>query len=504
MSARKTSRLELPPFWPGFGRTPGRAAGPVDARGLAREAGVDPLWAELTSPERLPGLSAAGMAMLWRLRAHPAAPIYRNFSGHRLPPAAQWWARLRGQWLLSGGIACVREPLWLRPWMLSQVGEVLRWPSARQCLGPWADIPTAQRADLADHLATWIPRRRMNRQLLCFSTSGSTGHPIRVPTHALAAASYQFLHERALRLHGVRMRAGRGDVGVVLAGFQQRCFSYVSVNPLRGECGLAKLNLHPQEWRHPDDRARYLDALRPELISGDPVSLSELARLPLQHAPKALLSTSMALSAGLRTELEQRFGAPVVDLYSMNEAGPIAAYVCSVDAFVLLQPGLFVEVLDAQGRALPAGEVGEVTITGGINACLPLLRYRTGDQAALVMTALGPALRNLQGRAPVRFRHAQGHWVNNIEISQVLRSFPLRRFTLHQGTDARLRLRVDAHCGAGHSHETALGLMRPRLDAAIAQVLGPVPLEVQALLADDKARQYTSALAGALAQAVSS
>ena len=122
----------------------------------------------------------------------------------------------------------------------------------------------------------------------------------KVPSLPRVAADYQAFHRRALRHFGIEPQAGRGDVGIVLAGFQQRCFTYVSVNPLQGECGLAKLNLAPTEWRDASDRARYLDDLAPELISGDPISLAELTRLGLRHRPRALLSTSMALSEGLR------------------------------------------------------------------------------------------------------------------------------------------------------------------------------------------------------------
>lgn len=42
------------------------------------------------------------------------------------------------------------------------------------------------------------------------------------------------------------------------------------------EAGLAKINLHPDDWRDPDDRARYLDALAPEIVAGDPISFAAL------------------------------------------------------------------------------------------------------------------------------------------------------------------------------------------------------------------------------------
>lgn len=451
-----------------------------------------PDWQALTSPSRLPGLSAHGEAMLRRLREHPAAPRFRDMSGHRLSAAMRWQARCRQPWLLHAPVSSGTPPAWVWPWLLANRHNVAAWPDVRSLTRGWHQLPTTCRADLSSHLIRHVSRRHVQRPgahapLLCFSTSGTTGHPLRVPSSPLAAAAYPVLHERALRLHGVRMQAGRGDVGIVLAGFQQRCFTYVSVNPMRGECGLAKVNLQPGEWRHPQDRATYLDAMAPELISGDPVSLSELATLGMRHRPRALLSTSMAMSEGLKARLAARFGCPVVDLYSMNEAGPIAAHVPEVDAFVLLQPGLYVEVLDDTGRPVPAGEHGEVTLTGGINPCLPLLRYRTGDHARLVWTPLGPALRDLQGRPPVSFLHASGHWVNNVELSQRLRHLDLRRHALHQHTDRSLVLRLQSDAPDTEA-------LHSRLRQVLQDLLGELPLRIEALHADDKVRQYTSDL----------
>jgi phenylacetate-CoA ligase len=200
----------------------------------------------------------------------------------------------------------------------------------------------------------------------------------------------------------------------------------------------------------------------------------------------------MALSEGLRQRLEERFTCPVVDLYSMNEVGPIAAYVAAARGHVLLQPRLYVEILGRDGDVLPEGELGEVTVSGGINPCLPLLRYRTGDQARLVHTAWGPTLCDLQGRPPVRFLGADGRWINNVELTQALRHLPLRRFALHQHADQSLQLRVD---------EGLSTLPRGSLDAALRGalrgLLGDVPLRIEVLCADDKRVQYTSDLAHA-------
>jgi phenylacetate-CoA ligase len=321
-------------------------------------------------------------------------------------------------------------------------------------------------------------------RLINFRTTGTTGNPLLIASHPVVAARYLAFHLRALRRFGIEPRHRRGQVGVVLLGVQRRCFTYVSVTPLMDDSGLAKINLHPDDWRDPADRATYLDALDAEVIAGDPISFGELLRLPLTTRPRALLSVGMMLSRGLRDELQARFGCPVLDLYSMNEAGPIGVLDAAAGGHVLLQPRMYVEILDASGQPVPEGERGEITLTGGFNFCLPLLRYRTGDQASLVHGEQGPVLQALSGRAPVRFQTATGAWVNNIDVTHALERWPLTQYSLHQRADASLMLclppgamaQADAVCNA------------------LQALLGPLSINVQPLFADDKVRQYTSDL----------
>ncbi len=446
----------------------------------------------LFDPARLPGLSPHGRALLRWMREHPHAPRYRDHSGHRLDGLARWQARVRHTLIQR-----LPLPRWvpgepLPAWVLRFVARCRREVVAhgRTAHAPMPTsldaLSTMDRHALATALASHVPQGLPLDELICYSTSGTTGHPLRVPSHPRVACDYYAHHRRALAHFGITPRAGRGQVGIVLAGFQQRCFTYVSVNPLQGECGLAKLNLQPSEWRHASDRARYLDALAPELISGDPVSLAELLHVRMRHRPRGLMSTSMALSPALRAELEQAFSCPVADLYSLNEVGPVGVYVSALGGFALLQPRLLVEIVDDAGRALPPGQRGEITVTGGFNPWLPLLRYRTGDHAQLARTSQGLVLRDLEGRAPVRFRSASGAWLNNIEVTRALAPFALTRFALHQHADASYTLGVDAL--------EALDTLVPRLASALHALLGEgMALQVVPLPAGDKVRQYTSA-----------
>lgn len=441
----------------------------------------------ITDTDRYPTLSEDGRRLLRWMREHPRAPLYRNQSGNRL--TAEDIARVqafdREVRTARPGWSPGHPPAWLEEFIRDCLSDGPFYRRYGTLPDHLADLPTTSRADLSRDIAQFVPDHVPIDRLINFRTSGTTGHPLLLGSHPVVAASYLPLHERALRRFGVELRHRGGQVGVVLVGFQRRCFTYVSVTPTRGESGLAKLNLHPDDWRHPDDRTAYLDDLAAEVYTGDPISLAELATLPLRTRPRALLSTSMALRPAARLRLEERFGCPVLDLYSMNEAGPIAVADPAVGGHVLLQHRLYVEILDSRGRPVPPGERGEVTLTGGFNFCLPLLRYRTGDWASLRPGWPDTVLLDLEGRPPVRYRTTTGEWLNNIEVTHALEPFALTQYRLHQDAAAGLHLQASAWCG----QEQAI---RDRL----ARLFGPgQPLTLSLLPPDlDKVVQYTSDL----------
>jgi phenylacetate-CoA ligase len=423
--------------------------------------------------------------MLEFLREHPHAPIYRNESGNRLAAddieqAKRFESEVLGSQV---GWAAGQQPTWLQSFVERCFVDV---PAYRDYGSPpkqFTEIPFISRQDLSRDIARFVPDSVPTERMINFRTSGTTGHTLLLASHPVVAANYLAFHKRALRRFGVELRYGRGQVGVVLVGFQRKCFTYVSVTPTMDEAGLAKINLHLDDWRHPEDRVKYLDALAPEVFTGDPIAFEELARLPLQAKPRALISTSMALLPGLRAELETRFHCPVLDVYSMNEAGPIGVWDNAAGGHVLLQHCMYVEILNSAGKQQPPGERGEVTLTGGFNFCLPLLRYRTGDYAALKFSGSEPVLVGLEGRPPVMFSTMRGEKINNIEVTHALQHFALPQFTLHQDRLGHLRFQV-----AGRVQS-----IEPIREALLALFGRGQPLRIDTVEAfGEKVIQYTS------------
>ena len=133
------------------------------------------------------------------------------------------------------------------------------------------------------------------------------------------------------------------------------------------------------------------------------------------------------------------------------------------------------------------GERGEITVTGGCNPLLPLLRYRTGDFARMEHSGGRVWLRELEGRPPVPLLDAAGGEVNTIDVSRALAPFALAQIHLHQESDRALTLSVRGE--ADHA----------LLEATLRALFGALPITVRPLVPPaspgDKVLQYTSAVA---------
>ena len=442
-----------------------------------------------------PTLTESGRQLLRRMNEHDAAPKFTGTTGSRLRADDLVVVAERTNEVLRSIGPSLVEPSWLPDFVRQACRSVPFYK--RYGVGastPFAEIPVVSRREFSADIAQFVPDDVDLSRLINYVTSGTTGHPMQVPSHPLVAAEYLAYHRRALRRIGMDLRAGSGEVGVVLIGFQRSCFTYTSVVPMQGEAGLVKLNLHPSAWRSAADRSRYLESLQPEIVSGDPISFAELLRLSPACRPRALFSTSMTLLPGLRAELESAFACPVLDFYSMNEAGPIGVYDAQLGGHVLLQPGLYVELLNATGETVSPGERGEITLTGGFNFCLPLLRYRTGDFASLSTRDHGDVtelvLEELVGRDPVRFWTGAGEWINNVDVLHALGPVSMSQFCLHQRSDGSLDLSVQGSAAAAFQAREI-----------ISALMDGMPVRLTAMApATEKVKQFTSAFPGGVGE----
>jgi phenylacetate-CoA ligase len=389
--------------------------------------------------ERFPLINNEGRRMIRFLQEHPQAPPFTDSCGDFLNGEGLQRVAAFARSLTAKGVGWLpgQPPDWL-PGFIRECFEKV--PHYRNYdlfpETPLTHIPTINRGDLERGAWHFVPDDLDVNDILVYRTSGTTGHPIETLWHPMICAMYLPLIQTALRWRGTAMGSGPDRVAQVMVCFQQRTVTCPCVSAYLDQAGFVKVNLHPGAWHHPEDPAAYLNACNPDTYSGDPISFAALLGLPLTTRPLALVSTAMALSPGFHRKLEAHFESPVIDLYSLTESGPVAAGVPG--RLRLLPHQLFVEILDPAGQPLPPGQRGEITLTGGFNPYLPLLRYRTGDWAALSFEGRQPYLIGLEGRPPVLFLSRTGALINNIDVTHALRPFGLAQFTLHQNQDRSL------------------------------------------------------------------
>jgi acyl-CoA synthetase (AMP-forming)/AMP-acid ligase II len=99
-----------------------------------------------------------------------------------------------------------------------------------------------------------------------------------------------------------------------------------------------------------------------------------LSRADTDQAPQSgfrfIRSCSAALAPAVLAQLEHRFGAPVLEAYGMTEAShqmssnPLPANGARKPGSVGRGTGVEIVILDDQGKILPSGQQGEVSIKG--------------------------------------------------------------------------------------------------------------------------------------------
>lgn len=116
----------------------------------------------------------------------------------------------------------------------------------------------------------------------------------------------------------------------------------------------------------------------------------------------AVITRGQEVSAYQAHLFREVFSAATLPMYSTQEGGKLAHPCAECGLFHINAEAVLIEVVDADGRAVPAGAEGEVLITPFLNYAQPLIRYRVGDWAVVAAPcSCGrglPALERISGR----------------------------------------------------------------------------------------------------------
>jgi phenylacetate-CoA ligase len=232
--------------------------------------------------------------------------------------------------------------------------------------------------------------------------------------------------------------------------------------------GTVYLNLSSDPFAFPEaewDRiVMELRATKPEVLEGEPVYLSLLARAAKKRGVsvpslKAIILTYGKASTQHGRQIAEVFPAPQVDLYGSTEAGYLFVGEAFKDNSQVIDANAFIELVPWRAE-LP--DVFQIYVTTRDREAMPLLRYHTGDIVQKFPTGF-----RLLGRESNLYFRADGSLVSPTDIDAALPpSFACWHYSLVQTGETRW----DFHYVA--DHVTAHTESHREVESAIAAVLG--------------------------------
>lgn len=388
-----------------------------------------------------------------------AAPVFAN-APKALGEAAE--DRLPGP--LEAEIRKIyqRSPLYTQRFPLHE--EPLRWSCYRE-------IPALSKGEIVErgHTAFFadykdVERGLQDKRYEYESTSGTTSGPMTVIMEdgwwtAQTLRAYRaspLLAPFADRPHRKCVLAPVG-CSSNLCPYEDHPF------PHRYFDGTVYLNLTSDPFVFPEsewDRiVLELQAVQPDILEGEPVYLTLLARAAQKRHVKVPSIKVVILTYGKASLQHSRriaevFPAPQVDLYGSTEAGYLFVGEAFKDDSRVIDGNAFVELVPYR----ESNDVFQIYVTTRDRDAMPLLRYHTGD----VVRRMPDGFRLLGRERDLYFR-PDGAIVSPWEIDHALPDdFACWHYTLQQTGENRW----DFHYVAEHAAPASV-------ETAIARVLGP-------------------------------
>jgi phenylacetate-CoA ligase len=229
--------------------------------------------------------------------------------------------------------------------------------------------------------------------------------------------------------------------------------------------GTVYLNLSSDPFAFPEGEweriVRELQAVQPEVVEGEPVYLSLLARalrrrqVSVPSVRTVILTYGKASRQHGRRIAEAFPGAEQVDLYGSTEAGYLFVGDAFRDNLRVVDANAFIELVPWRASDPDAAQI---LVTTRDRVAMPLLRYHTGD----IVRRMPEGYRIL-GREKDLFTRPDGAVVSTVEVDAAMPAeFACWHWSLVQVSEQRWEFQYVADSAAPEP-----------LAGAVARVLGP-------------------------------
>ena len=381
-----------------------------------------------------------------RLAAGLIFPLHERLKRHdtvgvrRAMEQSQWWPRERIEaaqlerlraFLLDVGAHV--------PYYRKMFAALKFDPRALRRIDDLQALPLLGKAEIRAHSVEL--RHDAARELARFNTGGSSGEPL-----IFYIGKERVSHDVAAKWRATRWwDVDIGDREMVVWGSPIELGAQDRLRRWRDR--LLRTELLPafaMSEARLDDFIAAIRRTRPSMLFGYPSALTHIARHAMARGVamddlgiRVAFVTSERLYDDQRSTIAAVFGCRVANGYGGRDAGFIA-HECPSGSMHITAEDIVVELLDSAGRAVPAGQAGEVVVTHLATRDFPFIRYRTGDVAVMGTQpcACGrglPTLSDIQGRSTDFLVASNGTVMHGLALIYVLRDLPgVQAFRIEQ------------------------------------------------------------------------
>lgn len=416
-------------------------------------------------------------------------PVHERLKGH--DTVRRLRELERSQWLSASEIEALRIER-LRAF-LTAIGRDVPFyrdlfhkrafePSRADSLASLASLPLLTKASIRAHAAAMTasgagPLKRYN-------TGGSSGEPL-----IFFMGRDRISHDVAAKWRATRWwNVDIGDPEVVIWGSPIELGSQDRARVLRDR--LFRSHLLPAFEMSAGNLDRFVASIRrirPRMLFGYPSALAHIARHAKRHGQRmddlgirVAFVTSERLYDDQRSSIAEAFGCAVANGYGGRDAGFIA-HECPQGGMHVSAEDIVVEILDGDGRPVPAGAAGEVVVTHLATHEFPFVRYRTGDVAALDDSGCAcgrglPRLARIEGRTTDFVTAVDGTLMHGLALIYTVRDLPgVEQFRIIQHSLTLTEVEIVATQEfQGASERRIVDDFRARLGAGVHVKVTPV------------------------------
>jgi len=311
-------------------------------------------------------------------------------------------------------------------------------------------IPFLTKHDMKNNLELMRSRAFKEKDLEIGYTGGSTGIPVSFYREKKKSSNIERAFSfRARNWAGVNYRDKLATFsgGVIVNGRRELWYE----NIIDKKIDFSSDDLTIENLKIIVDK---IIEYKPVVIYGYPSAISQLSKFIKDFRidkikPKAIFTASETLYPSQRNFFEKVFGCKVFDSYGHSERAVLASECERHEGYHVFMEYGILEILDKDNKAVDKeGAVGEVIATGLHNYSMPIIRFKTSDNACYTSKKCScmrnyPLIKSFDGRLQELILSKSGRKISMTSINFHSNIFDnVRQFQFHQYEKGRVDLHI--------------------------------------------------------------